>query len=318
MGRFLLRRLGLMIVILLLVSIIIFSLVHITPGDPARMMLGQEATDEAVQALRAKMGLNLPLYQQYLNWIGGIFQGDFGSSLKDNTPVLTVLMQKVPVTLQLTVFSFAISLLIAIPAGIISATKKGTLWDYLGTTFALSGVSIPPFFLGILFIFIFAVTLEWLPPSGYVSIWDDWKQSLLLMILPAFAVGVRLSAEITRMLRSSMLEVLNADYIRTAYSKGLLGKSVIISHALRNALIPVITVSGLQLGSFLGGAVITETIFAIPGVGRLVVDAILTRDFPVVQGAVMFMALAVIVVNFVVDILYSILDPRIKLSGGKS
>jgi peptide/nickel transport system permease protein len=317
-GRFLLRRLGLMIVILLLVSIIIFSLVHITPGDPARMMLGQEATDEAVQALRAKMGLNLPLYQQYLNWIGGIFQGDFGSSLKDNTPVLTVLMQKVPVTLQLTVFSFAISLLIAIPAGIISATKKGTLWDYLGTTFALSGVSIPPFFLGILFIFIFAVTLEWLPPSGYVSIWDDWKQSLLLMILPAFAVGVRLSAEITRMLRSSMLEVLNADYIRTAYSKGLLGKSVIISHALRNALIPVITVSGLQLGSFLGGAVITETIFAIPGVGRLVVDAILTRDFPVVQGAVMFMALAVIVVNFVVDILYSILDPRIKLSGGKS
>jgi peptide/nickel transport system permease protein len=317
-GRFLLRRLGLMIVILLLVSIIIFSLVHITPGDPARMMLGQEATDEAVQALRAKMGLNLPLYQQYLNWIGGIFQGDFGSSLKDNTPVLTVLMQKVPVTLQLTVFSFAISLLIAIPAGIISATKKGTLWDYFGTTFALSGVSIPPFFLGILFIFIFAVTLEWLPPSGYVSIWDDWKQSLLLMILPAFAVGVRLSAEITRMLRSSMLEVLNADYIRTAYSKGLLGKSVIISHALRNALIPVITVSGLQLGSFLGGAVITETIFAIPGVGRLVVDAILTRDFPVVQGAVMFMALAVIVVNFVVDILYSILDPRIKLSGGKS
>jgi peptide/nickel transport system permease protein len=317
-GRFILRRLGLMLVILFLVSIIIFSLVHITPGDPARMMLGQEATEEAVQALRAKMGLNLPLYQQYLNWIGGIFQGDFGSSLKDNTPVLTVLIQKIPVTLQLTVFSFIVALLIAIPAGVISATKKGTIWDYAGTTFALSGVSIPPFFLGILFIFLFAVVLGWLPPSGYVSIWDDWKRSLLLMIMPALAVGVRLSAEITRMLRSSMLEVLNADYIRTAYSKGLLGKSVIISHALRNALIPVITVSGLQLGSFLGGAVITETIFAIPGIGRLVVDAIMTRDFPVVQGAVMFMALAVIVVNFVVDILYSVLDPRIKLSGGKS
>lgn len=316
MAGFLLRRLGLMIVIMFLVSIIIFSIVHITPGDPAIMMLGQEATPEALEALRVKLGLNLPLYQQYMNWLGGVVQGDLGNSLKDNTPVLSIILQKLPVTIQLTIFSFFIALIIAIPAGIISATKKGTAWDYFGTTFALSGVSIPPFFLGILLIYIFAVSLDWLPPSGYVEPWVDLKKSLLLMILPALAVGVRLSAEITRMLRSSMLEVLDSDYIRTAYSKGLLANTVIVSHALKNALIPVVTVSGLQLATFLGGAVITETIFAIPGLGRLVIDAILTRDFPVVQGAVMFMAMTVIIVNFLVDVLYSILDPRIKLAGG--
>ncbi len=318
MGAFLLRRLGLMFVILFLVSIIIFSLVHVTPGDPAVIMLGQEATPEALEALRENLGLNDPLYMQYWNWISGVVVGDFGYSLKDNTPVLSIIAQKIPVTVQLTILSFIIALLIAIPAGVISATKKGTFWDYLGTTFALSGVSIPPFFLGILLIFIFAISFGLLPPSGYVAPWVDFKKSIMLMILPALTVGVRLSAEITRMLRSSMLEVLQADYIRTAYAKGLMGKTVIIGHALRNSLIPVVTVSGLQLATFLGGAVITETIFAVPGLGRLVIDAILTRDFPVVQGAVMFMAIAVIVVNFVVDILYSVLDPRIKLTGGKA
>lgn len=318
MVQFVLRRLGLMVVILFLVSIIIFSLVHITPGDPALMMLGQEATEEALKVLRAKLGLDQPLYIQYLDWIGNILQGDFGSSLKDNTPVLAILLQKLPVTLQLTIMSFIIALAIAIPAGIISATKKGTIFDYFGTTFALSGVSIPPFFLGILLIFIFAITLNWFAPSGYVEPWVDFKKSMMLMVLPAITVGVRLSAEITRMLRSSMLEVLEADYIKTAYAKGILERGVIIGHALKNALIPVVTVSGLQLASFIGGAVITETIFAVPGLGRLVIDAILTRDFPVVQGAVMFMAMAVIMINFLVDILYSFLDPRIKLTGGKS
>ncbi|MDQ0338532.1 peptide/nickel transport system permease protein [Caldalkalibacillus uzonensis] len=314
---FILRRLGLMLVILFLVSVIVFSLVHLTPGDPARMMLGQEATPEALEALREQLGLNLPLYIQYFNWLTGILQGDFGVSLKDNTPVLSILLEKLPVTIQLTVFSFIIALLIAIPAGIISAVRKGTKWDYVGTMFSLGGVSIPPFFLGILLIFIFAVSLGWLPPSGYVEPWVDFKQSMLLMILPALTIGVRLSAELTRMLRSSLLEVLQADYIRTAYAKGVMEKGVIFGHALKNALIPVVTVSGLQLATFFGGAVITETIFAVPGLGRLIVDAILTRDFPVVQGAVLFMAVAVVVVNFIIDILYSILDPRIKLTGGQ-
>ncbi|WP_010647820.1 nickel ABC transporter permease [Oceanobacillus massiliensis] len=316
MFAFIVRRLGLMILVLFIVSLIIFSLVNVLPGDPAQLILGQEATTEQLEALREEMGLNQPLYVQYFSWITDVLQGDLGNSFRDNTEVTTILMQKIPVTLELTVFSFAIAILIALPTGIISASRKGTGWDYSSTLFALSGVSIPPFFLGILLIFIFSITLSWLPPSGYVPFSENPMRNMMLMILPAITVGIRLSAELTRMLRSSLLEVLQSDYIRTGYAKGLREKGVIYGHALRNALIPVITVSGLQVGSFLGGAVITETIFAVPGLGQLVVNSILTRDFPVVQSAVMFMALAVILINFAVDILYTFLDPRIKMSGG--
>ncbi|KKK40091.1 glutathione ABC transporter permease [Mesobacillus campisalis] len=305
-----------MVVILFIVSVIIFSLVNVLPGDPALLKLGQEASPEAVEKLRIEMGLNDPLYVQYFNWISNVIQGDLGRSYIDNTAVTEILKQKIPVTLQLTVISFFVAILIALPAGIISASRKGTLWDYSSTLFALSGVSIPPFFLGILLIFIFSIGLGWFPPSGYTPFWQDPMRSLMLMILPAITVGIRLSAELTRMLRSSLLEVLQSEYIRTGYAKGLREKGVIFKHALRNAMIPVITVSGLQVGSFLGGAVITETIFAVPGLGQLVVNSILTRDFPVVQGAVMFMAFAVVFINFTVDMLYSVLDPRIKLSGG--
>lgn len=316
MASFILRRLGLMFVILFIVTIIVFALVNVLPGDPAMMILGDEATPEVLETLREKMGLNDPLHVQYLTWVGKVIQGDFGKSLRDNTSVSKILIQAIPVTLQLTIMSFMIAILIAIPAGIISATRKGTALDYIGTTFAISGVSIPPFFLGILLIFIFAVTLGWVPPSGYISPKVDLSRSIILMILPAVTIGIRLSAELTRMLRSSLLEVLQSDYIRTAYAKGLLEKPVVIGHALKNAFIPVITVSGLQLATFLGGAVITETIFSVPGLGQLVVTSILTRDFPVVQAAILFMAFAVVIINFLVDITYSLLDPRIKLSGG--
>lgn len=316
MASFILRRLGLMFVILFIVTIIVFALVNVLPGDPAMMILGDEATPEVLETLREKMGLNDPLHVQYLTWVGKVIQGDFGKSLRDNTSVSKILIQAIPVTLQLTIMSFMIAILIAIPAGIISATRKGTTLDYIGTTFAISGVSIPPFFLGILLIFIFAVTLGWVPPSGYISPKVDLSRSIILMILPAVTIGIRLSAELTRMLRSSLLEVLQSDYIRTAYAKGLLEKPVVIGHALKNAFIPVITVSGLQLATFLGGAVITETIFSVPGLGQLVVTSILTRDFPVVQAAILFMAFAVVIINFLVDITYSLLDPRIKLSGG--
>jgi peptide/nickel transport system permease protein len=316
MASFLLRRLGTMIFVLFLVTVIVFALVNVLPGDPALLILGEEATPEALESLRNEMGLNNPIYVQYFQWVGNVLQGDLGNSYRDNTTVLKILSNKIPVTLQLTVMSFTIAVMIAIPAGVISATRRGTMWDYSSTVFAISGVSFPPFFLGILLIFIFAVTLGWLPPSGYVSPQENFLRSMTLMIMPAVSVGIRLSAELTRMLRSSLLEVLQADYIRTAYSKGLLERPVVIGHALKNAFIPVITVSGLQLATFLGGAVITETIFSVPGIGQLVVTSILTRDFPVVQGAILFMAFAVIMINFFVDILYSILDPRIKLSGG--
>ncbi|WP_017185806.1 ABC transporter permease [Alkalibacillus haloalkaliphilus] len=316
MLSFLLRRAGLMIVILFFVSVIVFSLVNVLPGDPALMILGQEATDESLEALREDMGLNDPLIMQYFAWVGDLLQGDFGQSFRDNTEVSSLLAEKVPITLQLTVMSFAIAVLIAIPAGVISATRKGTLWDSSATLFALSGVSLPPFWLGILLIFIFAVTLGWFPPSGYVPITENVAQSLWYMLLPAVALGVRLSAELTRMLRSSLLEVLGSDYIRTGYAKGLLERAVVYGHALRNSILPVITVSALQFAAFLGGTVITEEIFNIPGLGQLLVTSIQTRDFPVLQGAVMFMALAVILINFLTDVLYSILDPRIKLTGG--
>jgi len=302
-----------MIIILFLVSIIVFALVNILPGDPAVLLLGQEATPQALAALRDQLGLNDPLYIQYIHWIINVLHGNLGYSLSDHTPVLNILLQKIPVTLELTIISFIIALLIAIPLGILSATRKGSIWDYISTFGTLSGISIPSFWLGILLIYFFSVKLGWFPPSGYVSPFRHFGQSIFLMILPAFSLGITLSAELTRMLRSSLLEVLQADFIRTGYAKGLLKYAVVFKHALKNALIPVLTVSGLQLATFFGGAVITETIFAIPGIGQLIINAILSRDFPVVQGTVLFMAFAVICINFLVDITYSLLDPRIKL-----
>jgi peptide/nickel transport system permease protein len=316
MVLFLLKRFGLMVVVMFIVSVIVFSLVHLLPGDPALTMLGQEATDEAVAALRKQLGLNKPLYIQYINWVTGVLQGNLGYSVQDHSAVIEILKNKIPVTLQLTLMSFLIAIVIALPPGIISATRKGTLWDYSSTLFALSGISLPSFWLGILLIYVFAVTLGWLPPSGYVPVGENFTASIMLMLLPAITLGTRLSAELMRMIRSSLLEVLQSDYIRTGYAKGLLERSVVFGHALKNAFIPVITIGGLQLTTFFGGAVIVETIFSVPGIGRLLIDSIMTRDYPVLQGTVLFMAFAVVFVNFLVDITYSVLDPRITLKGG--
>ncbi|MCI1881106.1 MAG: ABC transporter permease [Sporolactobacillus sp.] len=309
------RRFFLMIIILFLVSLIVFGLINVIPGDPALMMLGQEATPQALAALRKSLGLADPLYLQYLHWIGNVLQGNLGYSLADHTPVMSILLSKIHVTLELTILAFSLAVIIAIPAGIISAVHKGTVLDYLTTVFALSGVSIPAFWLGILLIYLFSVTLGLLPPSGYVAFSQNPGRNLILMIMPSIALGIRLSAQLTRMLRSSLLEVMQRDFIQTGYAKGLLERAVVFKHALRNAMLPVLTVAGLELSSFLGGAVITETIFSVPGLGQLIVNAILTRDFPVVQGTILFMAFAVVLVNFVVDITYSLLDPRISLGG---
>lgn len=316
MGFFLLRRLGLMIIVLFIVSVIVFGLVNILPGDPAVLLLGVEATPETLEALRDEMGLNDPVYVRYFDWVSGVVQGDLGYSIQDNSPVIDILLNKIPVTLELTVMAFIIAMLIALPAGIISAIRKGTPIDYFGTTFALTGVSLPSFWLGILLIYVFAVTLDWFAPSGYVPLSENFLQSIMLMILPAITLGTRMSAEMMRMIRSSLLEVMESDYIRTGYAKGLMERSVVFGHALKNAMIPVLTVSGLQLTTLFGGTVIVETIFAVPGLGRLILESILTRDYPVVQGVVLFMAFAVVFINFFIDVLYSILDPRIKLTGG--
>jgi peptide/nickel transport system permease protein len=313
MTRFIVQRLLLTIPVLFLVSVIVFTLINLIPGDPALLMAGGEAGRDVVEALRKQMGLDKPLVVRYLIWLNRVARGDLGKSVRDGRPVLGVLLQKLPVTIQLAVAAMLVSWLIAIPAGIMAAWRRRTVLDYTATTVALAGLSVPNFWLGIMLIYLFAVNLRWLPPSGYVEPWIDPIRSLTLMILPATVLGTALAALLMRLLRSSMLEVLSTEFVRTAHAKGLSDRVVILRHALKNAMIPVATVMGLQLGGLLGGAVITETIFAVPGIGRLAIESIFTRDYPMVQGVVLFSAVAIVFVNFAVDVIYSLLDPRIRL-----
>lgn len=315
MVAYLVRRITLMIPILFLVSVIAFSLIHMVPGDPALVILGPEAPRETVEQLRRQLGLDRPLVIQYLDWLGNTVRGELGRSLVDRQPVARLILQRLPATFELAGLTFLVSTAIAVPIGIFTAVRRGSLADWIGSAAALFGQSIPHFWLGIMLIVLFSLKLKWLPSSGYVHLWQNPKANLMAMILPAVATGAREAAVITRYLRASLLEVLKQDYIRTARAKGLAERVVIFRHAVRNALIPVITASGLQIAGLLGGLVITETIFTIPGFGRLIVDAIFQRDIPVIQGAVLFAALMVMTVNLLVDIVYSLVDPRIKLSG---
>ena len=306
-----LKRILLVLPTLLLVSIVIFSLLAILPGDPVTAILGQEATPEAALALRAQLGLDNPIYVQYGHWLWAVLHGDLGRSFVDHTPVVDSLMQRLPVTIELALGSFLVAVLIAVPAGIMAAARPRGIANYLSTFIALFGMSVPHFWLGMMFIVLFAVKLGWLPASGYVPFTEDWHGNLLAMIMPVVATGLRESAILMRMVRSSLLEVLNEDYIRTAFSKGLKDWQVVIGHALRNAMIPVVTASGLMVSGLLGGLVITESIFGIPGMGKMIVDAIFQRDYVTVQAGVMAAALMVIIVNLAVDLLYSMIDPRI-------
>lgn len=317
MNRYILQRLLMMIPVLFLVTLMVFSLIHLTPGDPALMILGEEASPEALQDLRHKLGLDQPLSIQYLTWISKVLRGDLGKSMRDNSNIGQIIWQKLPITIELAILGMLISIVIAIPTGIFAAVKKGTIFDYTSTLVALGGVSMPSFWVGIILVYLFAVKLGVLPPSGYVPLWEDPLENLKFMILPAFSLGIRMAAVTMRMMRSNLLETLKADYVRTAAAKGLAKPVVILKHAVRNSLISVSTVIGLQLATFLGGAVITENIFAIPGFGRLIVQSIFNRDFPLIQGSILVMALLVMVVNLLVDLSYSVLDPRIKTGGGR-
>lgn len=313
MSRYLLRRLLLTIPVLFFVSLIVFSLINLIPGDPARIMLGEEASKEAYEALRKQMGLDRPVYVRYAIWLSHVARGDLGRSVRDGRPVLDTLLLKLPVTIELATTSLLVAWLIAIPAGALAAWKQRTALDYAATTVALAGISIPNFWLGIMLIYLLAVNLRLLPPSGYVEPWIDLGRNLRLMVMPSIVLGTALAALVMRLLRSSMIEVLSTDYVRTAHAKGLSDRMVIIKHGMKNAMIPVVTVMGLQLSGLLGGAIITETIFSVPGLGRLAVESILTRDYPMVQGVVLFAALAVVATNLVVDTAYAFLDPRIRL-----
>lgn len=313
---FVVKRLLLTIPILLLVSIMTFSLIHMIPGDPARVILGQEATPEAYEALRAELGLDKPIVVQYVSWLGHVVTGDLGISITDRVPVSELIAQRLPATIELTIGTFLFALIIAVPTGILAAVRRNTWIDYASSFTALGGMSIPSFWLAMMAIIYFSVENQWLPSSGYVPFSEDPKANLMAMILPCMATGLRESAMLMRMLRSSLVEVVHMDFVRTAKAKGLNEVRMILGHALRNALIPVVTTSGLMIAGLLGGLVITESIFSIPGFGRLIVESVFKRDYVTVQGAILVSAVLVVVVNLLVDLLYAVIDPRIKAGKG--
>jgi peptide/nickel transport system permease protein len=311
-GLLILRRLIATIPVLLLVSAGVFALIHLTPGDPIDAMMAESVDDSVKRQLRSNLGLDRPLYLQYATWMGRLLQGDLGRSIRNQEPVIENVGRRIKPSLQLAGLAMAISLLVATPIGILSAARRNSTLDRVGTSFALFGICMPNFLIALLLIFLFGVTLRWLPISGYVDPMEEPWDGLRSLALPAITLGLALAAVITRTLRSSMLEALSEDYIRTARAKGLGDGAVIRRHALKNALIPVVTVLGLQLGTLIGGAVITEYVFALPGVGRLVVDAVFARDYPLVQGVVLLIAVGFILSNLMVDLLYGWIDPRIR------
>lgn len=309
--KFALRRLIAVIPTFLLVSILIFVLVRLLPGDPAQLMLGEAANPESIAALNRKLGLDQPLPVQYYKWFSNALQFDLGRS-NTGTTVNELIRQKLPITFQLTLIAVLLSVLLAFFAGIISALQPNGFWDKFITVVSISGVCLPTFFTGILLIYAFSIELRWFPSSGYVSFADDPVRNLRLMVLPAITLGFYSSAVLTRFLRTSMLEVFNQDFIRTGRSKGVPRVRLVFRHVLRNAIIPVVTVLGLQIGLLLGGAIITEQVFSIPGLGNLLVYAVLNRDLATIQGIALVTAVSVFFINFLVDIAYASIDPRIR------
>jgi peptide/nickel transport system permease protein len=298
--------------VLVLVTAGVFALIHLTPGDPIDVMMA-ESVDATVKAnLRRELGLDQPIYAQYAAWTWRLLHGDLGRSIRNGEPVIENVSRRILPSLQLAALAMAISLVVATPLGILSAARRNSSVDRVGTTFALFGICMPNFLLALLLIFFFGVKLRWLPISGYVDPLEEVLPGLRSLVLPALTLGLALAAVVTRTLRSSMLDALSEDYVRTARAKGLSESSIIRGHVLKNALIPVVTVLGLQLGTLIGGAVITEYVFALPGVGRLVVDAVFARDYPLVQGVVLLIAVGFILSNLAVDLLYGWIDPRIR------
>ncbi len=312
---YLVRRLLIALPTLFLVTVMVFSIQRLLPGDPALALAGEERDPEVIAYIREKYHLNDPLPLQYYYWIRAVLRGDLGESIRTKAPVTDMILQKLPVTAELAILSMLVALVIAIPAGVLSAVRKESLLDYTANVVALSGLSIPNFWLGIMLILLVSVHLGWLPASGYVSPLEDLGENLKRMIMPAFVLGTGLAAALMRQTRSAMLEVLKSDYVRTARAKGLAERVVIYRHALRNALIPVVTLVGLQLGGLLSGAVLTEQVFVIPGFGKMIVDAVFNRDYPMVQGVVLFTATAYILVNLFVDLAYALINPKIRLGG---
>ncbi|PYM41201.1 MAG: peptide ABC transporter [Candidatus Rokuibacteriota bacterium] len=316
MTEFLVRRAFISAVTLVLISLIVFTGVRMIPGDPARVMAGTDADAAGLEEVREKYGLHDPIPVQYVRWIGLALRGDLGESIRTRQSVAWTVAIKLPITVELACLALLIALALAIPAGVIAAVRRNTAWDVLASAASLCGVSIPNFWLGIMLILLVSVRLGWLPASGFVPLFEDPVANVKRMLMPALVLGTALAAVLMRQTRNAMIEVLSADYIRTARSKGLAGFAVVVRHALRNALIPVVTILGLQMGALMGGAVVTESIFVLPGFGRLIVEAVFTRDYPVVQGVVLITASSYVLINLLVDISYTVLNPRIRIGGG--
>ena len=314
MLNFIARRLLQLIPTLFFVSVLIFSLQQLLPGDPATIMAGEERDPEVIAQIRHQYRLDQPIPVQYVYWVKGVVSGDLGESMRIHVPVRDLVLEKLPVTAQLAAMAIVIALVIGVGAGIVSAVKKNSAWDYAANGLALWGISTPNFWLGIMLIFLFSVKLEWLPASGYVPLTEDWKASLASTIMPAFVLGNSIAAVLMRHTRSAMLQVLDSDYVRTARAKGLSERTVIFKHAMRNALTPVITLGALELGTLLSGTVLTEQIFTIPGFGKLIVDSVFNRDYAVVQGVVLVTATMYITLNLIADVAYILVNPRLRES----
>ncbi len=312
MGKYALRRLAQMAPALFLVSVAVFMIIHLIPGDPAKIIAGPNATDEQLAALTRQFGLDRPLWEQYVTWLGNALTGNLGHSFINNYPVNQMIALRVPATLELALAATFIAVIIAFPLGILAALRPGSLVDLLSTLFAALSFAVPGFWLAILLILFFSLRLQWLPPSGRPDFADQPVEHVKALIMPALTLGIALAAKLARYLRSAMLDVLDRDYVRTARAKGLQERAVIVRHVLRNALIPVITVLGLQTGDLLSGAIIVESVFAWPGVGRLTVQAIGWRDYALLQADVLYIVLAFMVINLLTDLTYGFFDPRIR------
>lgn len=312
MRAYLAARLLSLIPVLLVVAVVIFLLIRLTPGDPARVLAGEDATPEQLRLLRHDMGLEGPLPTQFARWLGRAVQGDLGRSLFNRFPVRRIIGQHIGPTLMLSGLAVAVALCIDIPLGVVSAVYRNSWWDQAGLALAMLGAAVPTFWLGLSLIVLFAVNLGWFPSSGFRPLSEGVLRSLGYLILPALTLGVPSSALIIRFVRSSLLDVIATDYVRTARAKGLGERLVIFRHAFRNALVPILTVVGLTFAALMGGAVVTETVFAIPGIGQLVVQSVLRRDYPVIQGVTLVVATSYVMINLLVDLLYFVVDPRVK------
>lgn len=312
------KRIMTMIPVLFILSVLVFGLIHLIPGDPAQVILGQDTSPAALAALRHQLGLDQPIVMQYVHWLGRTLEGNLGTSLTNGEPVTQLIAQRLPVTIELAVGTILFALIFAFPLGIMAAVYRGRWADAASLFSSTLGLSVPPFWLGIVLLIVFTVHIHLFPSSGYVPIWQDPGKNLSVMILPMVATGFREAAVLMRMVRSSLLDVLDNDYIRTARAKGLRGGAVVVYHALKNAMIPVITTGGLQIAGLLGGLVITEQIFSLPGIGSLLVQSVFSRDYTTVQGTALVAALAVVVVNLLVDLIYGLFDPRIRLAKGEA